>query len=480
MAVPEIPRSPLWVRLQLFCVFIILVAYQLQFQEFFMLKSSGTLCGAQRVPLIARLPFYYGWIILIAGSLGVLASIPGQTMGVSVFTDHLIEALQLSRVGLSSAYMAGTLASSFIIPFAGVLFDRYGARVVASVATLMLSLFLLLLVYSPQLTVGISSLGIPYHIVAMALAVFGFFGIRFFGQGVLTLASRGMVAKWFGPRRGLAVGLMGIITAFGFSYAPQPLQHLINQFGWQHALKLLSAILFFAFLPFVLLMFRSDPASCSLELEQGMSSPTRKTNSNSEDALVSRTLKEAKKDKAFYIILSAMGYWALFNTAFTFHVVSIYQEVGILADQAVKIFLPISIISIAARFLGSYLSDRISIKYIYTAFTLSIGIASVALFDLGSPLGTFMVILGYGIGGGLFGMLNIVTWPKLYGRKHIGALSGFAMSIIVAGSAIGPWIFSVVQRLTNSFTSTGFLGLLWTIGMLLALWFIPFTPSAEK
>ncbi|MGH0054433.1 MAG: MFS transporter [Sphaerochaetaceae bacterium] len=170
----------------------------------------------------------------------------------------------------------------------------------------------------------------------------------------------------------------------------------------------------------------------------------------------------------------SLGYWSLFNTAFTFHIVSIYGELGISASEAVKIFLPISIISVLSRFLGSFLSDRIPIKYIYIVYGISLIIASVAMLSLHTTLGTLLVIIGYGIGSGLFGMLNIVTWPKLYGRKHLGAVSGFAMSIIVAGSAIGPWIFSMVQRFTHSYQNTGLYGMVISSILLLAIIIIPF------
>ena len=40
----------------------------------------------------ARLPFFYGWVVVVATTLGLIASIPGQTMGFSVFADILIEA----------------------------------------------------------------------------------------------------------------------------------------------------------------------------------------------------------------------------------------------------------------------------------------------------------------------------------------------------------------------------------------------------
>jgi hypothetical protein len=33
---------------------------------------------------------FYGWVILVVTTIGILMSIPGQTAGVSVFTDHLL------------------------------------------------------------------------------------------------------------------------------------------------------------------------------------------------------------------------------------------------------------------------------------------------------------------------------------------------------------------------------------------------------
>jgi len=445
-----------------------------------MKQVKNTAIGIQQRSYISRLPFYYGWVILIAGAVGVLASIPGQTMGVSVFTDHLITSLQLSRVGISSAYMVGTLGSSLIISYAGVLFDRYGARPLAAVAVVFLSLFLLLLVFSSNISALLSSTGIPSPIAAFMVVGFGFFGIRFFGQGVLTLVSRGMVAKWFSTHRGLATGLMGLTTSFGFSYAPQPLQHLVSQFGWRSALGILSALLMFLFLPFILTFFRSDPESCGLEMEQGLAKPKQNRSGHSEDAHVELDLKDAKKHAAYWVIILSLGYWSLFNTAFTFHIVSIYGEFGIDASQAVKIFLPISVISVISRFLGSYLSDRIAIKYIYIVYGLSLIIASISMMMLHTTTGTVLVIIGYGIGTGLFGMLNIVTWPKLYGRKHLGAVSGFAMSVIVAGSAIGPWAFSMVYRFTHSYQGTGLIGLVISSFLMLAILFNPFSTEQNK
>lgn len=62
-----------------------------------------------------KFPFFYGYVILFIGSLGVLASVPGQTIGVSVFTDPVKDALGLTRNQFSNAYMFGTLLSAFFV-----------------------------------------------------------------------------------------------------------------------------------------------------------------------------------------------------------------------------------------------------------------------------------------------------------------------------------------------------------------------------
>ena len=63
----------------------------------------------------AKAPFFYGYVIFICASFGMLMSGPGQTIGVSAFTDDLVDNLHISRFQLSIAYMIGTVASSFLI-----------------------------------------------------------------------------------------------------------------------------------------------------------------------------------------------------------------------------------------------------------------------------------------------------------------------------------------------------------------------------
>ncbi|MCK5735472.1 MAG: MFS transporter, partial [Spirochaetaceae bacterium] len=154
----------------------------------------------------AKVPFYYGWIIVVVGTLGLIFSIPGQTMGVSVFTDHLIKVLGLSRLRISTAYMVGTLISALLMTRAGRLYDRLGARTTAAGAVVFLALCLLFFSRIDNIAFLLSQLfggsTVSAGVSGFAVIVIGFFGVRFFGQGVLTLVSRTMVMRWFEERRG--------------------------------------------------------------------------------------------------------------------------------------------------------------------------------------------------------------------------------------------------------------------------------------
>ena len=181
------------------------------------------------LPPPASYPFFYGWVIVAAATLGTIMSIPGQTMGVSVFTDHLINdpAIALGREDLALAYLLGTLASAVLLPVAGYFFDRLGARKMIIIASPCMGLTLWLLSSTREVISAItgtqSSLppGADQAGVAFLVLSCGFLLVRFWGQGVLTMVSRAMLGKWFRERRGIASGISGIFVSASFAGAPR-------------------------------------------------------------------------------------------------------------------------------------------------------------------------------------------------------------------------------------------------------------------
>lgn len=162
-----------------------------------------------------------------------MMSIPGQTMGVSVFTDSLLGSLHISRDELSFAYMLGTIGSSFMLPWAGRLYDRLGVRPTAVAAAIGLGLILVWLSNIDSLLSGWIAAQATTAIVITLFATFLL--LRFFGQGVLTIVSRNMMVQWFDQRRGFATGFSNVFVSLAFSISPLFLFTLIEAYTWEGA-----------------------------------------------------------------------------------------------------------------------------------------------------------------------------------------------------------------------------------------------------
>ncbi|MCF8359720.1 MAG: MFS transporter [Prolixibacteraceae bacterium] len=419
---------------------------------------------------VNKFPFFYGWIILIAGTIGVVMSIPGQTMGVSVFTDFLIDALRIERTSLSLAYLLGTVISGFLITRAGKYYDIYGARFMAMVSGFMLGLMVIGLTKIDAIVDLITGL---FHSsyrtpVVFVLLVIGFFGIRFFGQGVLTMVSRNMVMKWFEKKRGFANAIMGVAVSFGFSYAPRLFNGMIEQSGWRATWVQIGLFVGIVFVLFALVFFRDNAVDCGLKPDGNLKIKGKRAwqKTTKEKTF---TLKEARAKYSFWVFNLAIALNAMYVTAITFHVVSIFDQAGMDRQTAISIFLPASFVAVLFNFVGGWISDFIRLKYLLMINMAGIILSGFALIQLDSlPLAYYILIAGNGIMSGLFSVLNTVTWPRFFGTKHLGAISGYSMSWTVIASALGPYLFSLSLKFTGAYTA----GILFCVAFATALLFL--------
>jgi len=411
-----------------------------------------------------KCPFFYGWAILVLGALGFLMSAPGQTMGVAPFTDALIAHLGLSRQQLSLAYMLGTIASSLLLTRAGMLYDRLGARIVGTVACVGLGSVLLVLSRVDRVVACLGGAASA----AMCVMVVGFFLLRFFGQGVLTLVSRNMVMKWFDRRRGLAMGICGVFTTLGFSYSPRVLDDLIGRYTWRGAWVVLGVATAGGFAAVALALFRDRPEDCGLEPDGGVR-PDR--HSGRDKVQRQFSLSEARRTCALWVFCLSFFVFGLYFTAIAFHVVSIFEEGGMTRAQAFAIFFPASVISVLVRLAAGWMSDHLELKRLLLVMLAGMALSMAGAMKLAPGPAVTAVIVGNGVAGGLVGLLMGITWPRYYGSAHLGAISGFCMSTIVFGSAVGPWLFGQALARTRSYDAGVALCLAATLVLLVAALF---------
>ncbi len=404
----------------------------------------------------ARFPVFYGWVLMLVGSLGFVMSVPGQTYGVAPFTEPLISALDLSRVALSKAYMFGTMASACILIYAGKLYDRFGARCVAPAACLIMGATLLTLSQIDLRAARLAGLlpGLDSADISFGAILLGFFALRFSAQGVLTLVSLNMVMKWFDRHRGLVTGIMGVFTGPVFSLTPKMLSALVDAVGWREAWVLLALVCGLGFSLISLLFYRDAPEDCGLVPDGKAPSDDRPS---PEKQRVQFTPAEARRTYAFWAFALTIATSGCFMTAVGFHIFSVFESAGRPGATGYDIFLPAAMITLVLRPLVGWLCDVIELKYLLMVLALSIGGSGLGLSLLALPNAHWIMIVSSGIGGSTFGTLLSVTFPNYYGRKHLGAISGTCMSIMVFASALGPWAFGHAKQATGDYSIAGWL-----------------------
>ncbi len=387
-----------------------------------------------------RIRSYYGWVVLAVGTVGMVASLPGQTAGVSVFTDHLTASTGLTRLQLSVAYLIGTGSSGFMLPRGGRAIDHYGARVVALSATLGLAGTL----------VGFSLVGPMNVVVGMIVMSVGFGFLRFTGQGLLTLSSRTMISQWFDRRRGIVSSIANSFVSFAFAASPVVLLALIDLNGFRAAWRLMAVGLVVVVGTMIVVLYRKSPETSGLVIDGGVAVPADRTAiviGDQEDL----TRDEAVRDRRFWAVTIPVAAMSATATALTFHIVDFGAELGLADDQVVKIFVPIAMVSVPVTLIGGWLVDVISPLVLAAAMSIAQLVMYLSLSHIGTPIWAAVAVVTWGVAQGCFAPLTSAALPRLFGRRHLGAVAGAQMSALVIGSAIGPALFALVESTAGSY-----------------------------
>ncbi|MGR8947818.1 MAG: MFS transporter [Gammaproteobacteria bacterium] len=419
-------------------------------------------------------PIFYGWAVWLVSTIGFLMSIPGQTMGIAVFTDILIDVLGLTRTELSIAYLIGTVTSAFFLTRAGRFYDRVGARFVVIVSCFGLAITLLAIAALDNVgRVIASESGVDYTTVTFGLIVLCYFGVRFSGQGVLTNACRNVLLNWFEKRRGFVAGLRGVFVSLGFSISPLVIAWMIAEFDWRTTLYMLAATIGVGFALIALIFLRDSPESCGMRPD-GLAGDDEQ-DELSRPRISGKTLAHARSTSRFWTYALALGLYGLFITAITFHIAAIFTEAGRTSTEAFRYFLPQAIFSTVVNLISSWLADTRPLKPFLLLLLAGLIVGTFGTICLAETYGYWMMVIGFGTGGGLWGLLSNLAFIRHFGRAHLGEISGFNIAIAVFASAIGPLLFSVGFDYFGTFAAA-----LWLCIVLTAALFVVALFSALK
>lgn len=379
--------------------------------------------------IVKATPVYYGWIILIAASLGMMMTMPGQTVSVSVFLDSIIEELGITRTLISLMYTFATLGGSVVLPFIGRLIDRRGPR-------------LTVILIASALAFACVFMG---FIQGLVMLFFGFMMIRSLGQGSLSLVSQHVVNIWFVRRRGLALGLSGLGFAIGTALFPLLINTLIVSYGWRAAYMLLGALVAVTILPLGALFYRSHPEEYGLVPDgtgKAASVPLSETHF---------TLAQARRTPTFWLFVAGGVSVSALSTALIFHNYDILAAQGVVRDLATQVFVPIGLVSFFANLLTGYMVDKFPPRFILSVAQGLLAAVMVLVLAVNSLTLVYAYGVLLGVMQGMSGMLTASVYAHYFGRRYLGEIKGMVTTILVGGTAVGPVLFSVGQDIFGSY-----------------------------
>jgi MFS transporter, OFA family, oxalate/formate antiporter len=115
-------------------------------------KQPSRIIAVPRL-LNARLPFYYGWIVLGCLCCAGFARQGPAVATLSIFVEPLTREFGWSRTALSGAVSLGGVMAALSSPLIGPLLDRHGPRLALCLAVLVTGLAMMLLSLTPSLLV---------------------------------------------------------------------------------------------------------------------------------------------------------------------------------------------------------------------------------------------------------------------------------------------------------------------------------------
>ena len=355
---------------------------------------------------------------------------PGQTIGVSVFVDHFISDLGLSRSSVSTAYLIGTLTAALALPAIGKKVDSVGVR---RALTWIGFLF----------GVAVIAMSGVQGFVTLTL---GFVAIRLLGQGSLGLASTVAVTLWFEKRRGTAMGIFSTSWAVLMSFAPIGLVLAIDSFGWRTAWVVAGVVVWLVVVPIARFGIIDRPSSIG-QFPDGL----EPSEGAQQGQTISFTRSEASKTYRFWILIGATGAVSMIVTALNFHQISLLTDVGLTAEEAAIMFLPQVVGAAVGGLLFGYLSDRLDGRWLIpmTMAILFSALVQAAYVAPGLAVILYAVVLG--AAGGASRSVTSTLLPRWYGVDHIGSIQGLATFVSVASSALGPVSFAIARDLFDGY-----------------------------
>jgi len=357
--------------------------------------------------------------ILAFGFLMAFGSSFGQTFFIGIFSPSIEAEFGLSHSEWGMIYMAGTLMSAATLTYTGRWIDHTPLRTYAAIVCGFLAVA----------CVAAASTSVAWFLIPTI------FCLRQAGQGLAShTAITGMV-KYFRYSRGKAVALATLGFPVGRGLLPVAAVASIAAIGWRETYAICAGFAIVLLLPAVTWLLSGVGIEVGPREE---SHKAEKNNSTIQPAPVDHSLGYVLRDPGFYFFLPAILAPSFFDTALSFHLLSIASLKTWPAEWVTSGYVVYALATIAASMWIGALVDRLGALRLFILSLIPYVIGTLLLGFMKHAAWAWVFLALYGMGSGIKATLIPVLLSEVYGTRFIGAIRSFVATLSVFGSALGP------------------------------------------
>lgn len=356
-----------------------------------------------------------------AGFLLSFSSSFGQTYFISLFSGELRDAFGLSHGGFGGLYTLATLASAATLVWLGKLADTQPlARLTAATITgLALTALAMAAVASPVMLVLV------------------LYGLRLFGQGLLSHLCFTAMGRWYNAQRGRAIAVAALGFPAGEALFPIAAVGLALWIGWRETWVVAAGALLALALPLAYGLLRHGRTPRNPEPAAG--------NGRARPRDWSRG--EVLRDPLFYALLPGVLAPSFILTGVFFHQVHLVETKGWSLALFAAAYPGYSAAAVAASLAFGWAVDRWNAGRLLPAYLLPMAAGLLLLGLTDAPWAALAFMALSGLTAGAATTLIGALWAEIYGTLHLGAIRALAVAAMVFSTGLAPGLMGALLDL---------------------------------
>jgi len=378
---------------------------------------------------------FYGWLIVFVSAVGLFLGPPLMIFSFTVFFKPLVQDFHASRAAISFAFSIFNTVGALFIPCTGLLIDRFGARRIILVSTVLYALLL-----CSSLWIGTSLWQLYLWCAVLGIA---------FSSGPAPVPHGVVISHWFNRRRGFALGLAMMGIGVGSLIVPNIAQRLIVAHGWRMTFALFGVATLLLPLPVLWALLQNDPAERGLRPDGDAEAPASRQAPQDQQGL---TWHEIWHSPLFWIMVCAFSLAGASVHGALLHLSAILTDSGLTPERAALATSLVGVAVVIGRLGSGYLLDRFFAPRVAILFygATALGMAILCVGTGGTLPLIAAFLIGLGLGAEVETMGYLIS--RYFGLRAFGSAYGHAFGAFMISGATGVLLMGAGYDRFHSYT----------------------------